>query len=87
MAAIQTIQLLQARHGASQQDMLDCFSQQEVELIQKLNPSLEGNTEKQQNPHPKESLAFATWVMARLGGGKAINHTDLLESKRFQEIC
>lgn len=70
MAAIQTIQLLQARDGASQQDMLECFSQQEVELIQKLNPSLEGNTQKQKNPHPKQSLAFATWVMGRLGGWK-----------------
>lgn len=70
MAAIQTIQLLQARDGESQQDMLNCFSQQEVELIQKLNPSLEGNTEKQKNPHPKKSLAFATWVIARLGGWK-----------------
>jgi hypothetical protein len=70
MAAIQTIQLLQARDGESQQDMLDCFSQQEVELIQKLSPALEGNTQKQKNPHSKHSLAFATWVMARLGGWK-----------------
>jgi hypothetical protein len=70
MAAIQTIQLLQARDGASQQNMLDCFSAQEVELIQKLNPTLEGNTVKQKNPHPNDSLAFATWVMARLGGWK-----------------
>jgi hypothetical protein len=50
--------------------MLNCFSEQEVELIQKLNPSLEGNTEKQKNPHPKKSLAFATWVIAPLGGWK-----------------
>lgn len=70
MAAIQTIQLLQARDGESKQNMLDCFSQEEVELIQKLNPSLEGNTLKQKNPHPEKSLAFATWVMARLGGWK-----------------
>ena len=70
MAAIQIIQLLQARDGESQQNMIDCFSSQEVELIQKLSPQLEGNTEKQKNPHPKDSLAFATWVIARLGGWK-----------------
>ena len=70
MAAIQTIQLLQAREGESQQNMIDCFSSQEVALIQKLSPKLEGNTEKQKNPHPKDSLAFATWVIARLGGWK-----------------
>jgi hypothetical protein len=29
---------------------------------------LEGKTERQRNPHPKGSLAFAAWVIARLGG-------------------
>ena len=72
MAAIQTIQLLQARDGASQQNILDCFTPTQVELIQELNPKLEGNTLKQKNPHPKDSLAFATWVMARLGGWKGL---------------
>jgi hypothetical protein len=71
MAAIQTIQLLQARDGESKQNMLDCFSKEEVELIQKLNLSLEGNTLKQKNPHPEKSLAFATWIMARLDHGSA----------------
>lgn len=72
MAAVQVIQLLQARDGASQQTILDCFSQQDVELLQKLNPKLEGNTLKQKNPHPPDSLAFATWVIARLGGWKGL---------------
>lgn len=72
MAAVQAIQLLQARDGASGQSILDCFSPQDVELIQKLNPKLEGRTEKQKNPHPPDSLAFATWVIARLGGWKGL---------------
>ena len=70
MAAIKTIQLLQARDGQSQQIITDCFSQQETELIQLLSPKLEGNTQKQKNPHHPNSLAFATWVIARLGGWK-----------------
>ena len=72
MAAIQVIQLLQARDGASQQNILDCFSQEDAELVQKLNPRLEGKTLKQKNPHPPDSLAFATWVIARLGGWKGL---------------
>ncbi|MEG3147984.1 hypothetical protein U1839_25320, partial [Sphingomonas sp. RT2P30] len=28
----------------------------------------EGKTERQKNPHPKGSLAYAAWVCARLGG-------------------
>jgi hypothetical protein len=72
MAAIQVIQLLQARDGQSQQMITDCFSQEEIELIKQLNPKLEGNTQKQKNPHPPQSLAFATWVIARLGGWKGL---------------
>lgn len=72
MAAIQVIQLLQARDGQSQQMITDCFSEEEIELIKQLNPKLEGNTQKQKNPHPPQSLAFATWVMARLGGWKGL---------------
>ena len=30
--------------------------------------TLEGATERQKNPHPPDSLAFAAWVGARLGG-------------------
>ncbi len=30
--------------------------------------SLEGKTERQKNPHPRGSLAYAAWVCARLGG-------------------
>ena len=29
---------------------------------------LEGKTQRQKNPHPKGSLAYAAWVCARLGG-------------------
>ncbi|MER8419795.1 transposase, partial [Mesorhizobium sp. M1329] len=29
---------------------------------------LEGKTERQRNPHPKGSLAFAAWAIARRGG-------------------
>jgi Transposase DDE domain len=44
------------------------FSQQEQQCIEQLGPTLEGNTLKQQNPYPKHSLPWATWVIARLGG-------------------
>ena len=33
---------------------------------------LEGNTQKQKNPHDPNSLAFATWVIARLGGWRGL---------------
>ena len=33
-----------------------------------LSPTLEGTTERQQNPHPVASLVWAAWIIARLGG-------------------
>ena len=36
--------------------------------LEQLNPKLEGNTKKQKNPYPPSSMAYAAWVVARLGG-------------------
>lgn len=70
IAAGNILKLVQARNGKTQQKAEQLFSNQEIEIIEKLNPTLEGNTEKQKNPHPKKSLAFAAWVIARIGGWK-----------------
>ena len=70
MAAVKIIQLLQARDGQSDQLLTDLFTEQEIILLNQINPKLEGNTELQKNPHPKSSLAFAVWSVARLGGWK-----------------
>ena len=37
-------------------------------MLERVSRTLEGNTDKQKNPHRKRTLAFATWVCARLGG-------------------
>ena len=37
-------------------------------IIEAVSDKLEGKTERQKNPHAKGSLAFAAWVMGRLGG-------------------
>lgn len=70
MATVQVIQLLQARDGNTDQLISDIFSAEEAALIAKINPMLEGKTALLKNPHPPHSLAFATWVIARLGGWK-----------------
>jgi hypothetical protein len=31
-------------------------------------PTLEGKTARQKNPHPPQSLAWLSWIIARLGG-------------------
>lgn len=45
------------------------FSPQQIEFIEiLLKTEIEGKTEKQQNPYPGKSLAWAAWAMARLSG-------------------
>lgn len=60
----------QERQGNNQQDASACFSSQQVDFLQAMQPQLEGSTAKQCNPHPSKSLAWAAWLIARLGGWK-----------------
>lgn len=68
ISAVQIMQLVQARDGNNKLHIKMVFTVEESLLIQDLNPKLEGRTEKLKNPHPIHSLAFAAWVVARLGG-------------------
>jgi hypothetical protein len=67
-AACIEIQLVQERDGANRLPASIAFSEPEMDTIEALNPTLEGKTERQKNPHPVRSLARASWVVARLGG-------------------
>ncbi len=62
------MQLVQARDGKTKQRLADAFDPDDQPIIEALSAQLEGNTERQKNPHPKGSLAFAAWVIGRLGG-------------------
>jgi DDE family transposase len=44
------------------------FDSQEIEVMRALQKKLEGRTRKQQNPFAPDSLAWAAWTIARLGG-------------------
>ncbi len=66
-AACIDIQLTQERDGRHKLPAGTVFSAPEIETIEALVPSLEGNTEKQKNPHRPGTLARASWVIARLG--------------------
>lgn len=68
VAAVSVLQLVQDRDGAAGRPFTDVFAPDEQKAIEAVSAELEGKTEKQKNPHPKGSLAFAAWVCARLGG-------------------
>ena len=44
------------------------FDPEQIEVLHALQKNLQGRTTKQQNPHPPDSLAWAGWTIARLGG-------------------
>jgi hypothetical protein len=67
-AAVTIMQLVQARDGRSEQDAAIAFSPDEIETLRALVPTLEGKTALQKNPHPAQSLAWAAWIIAKLGG-------------------
>ena len=66
-AAVRIIQLVDARDG-SDRPASDVASEAEIEAAAALSPTLEGKTARQKNPHPKYSLAWLSWIIARLGG-------------------
>ena len=70
IAAITVTQLLRARDNPSGQSMRDAFDPDDEPLIEAVCKDYEGNkpTKRQTNPYPRGTLAYATWVMARLGG-------------------
>jgi Transposase DDE domain len=68
IAAVSVMQLVKARDGGTGQTLEDCFAAEDRPLVAALSRKLAGKTLKQQNPHPPDDLAFASWVIARLGG-------------------
>ena len=67
-AAVQVLALVAERDGTSGVSARVLFSASEVACLAVLSGALAGATAKQQNPHVPESLAWAGWVIARLGG-------------------
>jgi hypothetical protein len=68
VAAVTIKQLVQARDGNTDQLLSDAFDPDDQPILEAVSARLEGKTERQRNPHQKGSLAFAAWVIARLGG-------------------
>ncbi len=67
-AAVVTLQLTQARDGHTAEPASVVFEGCDIEVLERLHAGFEGKSERQTNPHPKPSLAWASWIIARLGG-------------------
>lgn len=70
IVSVKIMQLVQSRDGKNTRTYIDVFEEEDLEILSGLNKKLEGNTKKQKNPHMLESLAWACWIISRLGGWK-----------------
>jgi hypothetical protein len=68
VAAVTVMQLVKARDGTTGQSLADAFDPADQPILEAISTQLEGKTQRQKNPHPRGSLAFAGWVIGRLGG-------------------
>jgi hypothetical protein len=68
VAALLVQQMAHDRDGQAGRPIEDAFDPDDQPALQALCAKLEGKTERQKNPHPPDSLAYAAWVCARLGG-------------------
>lgn len=68
IAAVTVKQLVQARDGNTNQILTDAFDPDDQPILEAVSAKLAGKTARQRNPYPEGSLAFAAWVIARLGG-------------------
>ena len=67
-SAIKVMSLVESRDGKNNRNASDLFSKDEIILLALICKKLEGKTEKQKNPHPKNKMAWVAWIIARTGG-------------------
>jgi hypothetical protein len=65
--AVRTLQMVEGRDNCDISADV-AFDEQQQQCLSQIAPSYQGKTQKQQNPYPPNSLPWATWLIARLGG-------------------
>lgn len=69
-AALRILMLRQEREGKGGYHAQILFTAQQIVFMHALLPQWQGKTKIQQNPYKQESLAWAAWIIARIGGWK-----------------
>jgi len=68
--AVTSLQLVLSRESQTGQPISEVFNRREIILLSVLLRQYEGQTQKQKNPHDNDQLAWASWIIARIGGWK-----------------
>lgn len=70
MATLRILQMMLAYEDDHEQPIEEIFGKEQQQCLQMMNMQLEGETEKLKNPSNSNTLKWATWIIARLGGWK-----------------
>jgi hypothetical protein len=76
-AAFTVLRLMLARDKPHSQPIGQVFTPSQQRCLTLLNQKYQGNTVKQQNPHPPDQLSWAAWIIARMGGWKGLTSQGL----------
>ena len=68
IAAVRVMQIVLGRDGSTGQMLTDAADAADIPALSAINRRLEGRTDKLKNPHNPSSLAWFSWIVARLGG-------------------
>ena len=68
IAAVRVMQIVLGRDGSTGQMLTDAADAADIPALSAINRRLEGRTDKLKNPHNPRSLAWFSWIVARLGG-------------------
>lgn len=75
ITALRVNQLRLARNDTSQAAKI-IFTDSQIAFLYSLIKTLEGATVIQKNPYPPETMAWAAWAIARLGGWKGYSKSE-----------
>jgi len=70
MATLRILQMMLAYEDDHEQPIDEVFDQEEQKCLQVMNKQLQGETDKLKNIAKPNTLKWATWIIARLGGWK-----------------
>jgi hypothetical protein len=93
-ASADALQLVQVRDSQTFVPIQTMFTSEQCQVLSKFNEELSGQTLTVINPHAAESLSWAAWIIARLGGWKGYASqrppgpiTMDRGLKRFRDFC
>lgn len=67
-ASAEVMRLVNARDGEPPIAIDDVFDADQQKILHKLNEVYQGNTTKSSNPYCSKTLAYAVWIISRMGG-------------------